>query len=212
MRGKELVERYAVFLLGVYFMSWGIAFSVNAGLGTSPISSVPAAFSKLNIYTVGELTVLLNVVMIVLQIVLLKKDFQKIQLLQLPISFAFGFFIDSAHHMLQAYPPTGYPHQMLYTLLGCVILALGIAMEVLADVVMMSGEALVAAICKTMGAQFPRMKVILDITLVLLAVTCSYLLFGTVHGVREGTIIAAFLVGTIVRFVLPYMAKAMPWN
>ena len=41
----EIINRYALFLIGLFIASMGVAFSTKAGFGTSPVASVPYSVS-----------------------------------------------------------------------------------------------------------------------------------------------------------------------
>ena len=45
MSFRELLIRYIILVPGVFILCFGIAFITKAGLGTSPISSIPYSMS-----------------------------------------------------------------------------------------------------------------------------------------------------------------------
>ena len=146
MSKKETTKRYILFITGLFINAIGISLIIKAGLGSSPISSLPYTISLGFPITLGTLTFILNLFLIAGQIVLLKKDFKKIQWLQLPVSILFGFFIDLSMLILAWVMPEFYPWKMVTLLLGCMILGLGVSLEVIANVVMLWGEAFVHGI------------------------------------------------------------------
>ena len=148
----------------------------------------------------GTFTFFLNMVLIIGQLVFLKKEFKKIQLIQIPVSVLFGYFIDLTMSLLSFLNPTTYIPKVLFLLIGCIILAFGISMEVIADVVMLSGEAFVNAISSKFNKEFGTIKICFDVTLVAAACIISLLMFNKLVGVREGTIVAALIVGLIAKF------------
>jgi len=136
-----------------------------------------------------------------MQIAILGKNFQKHQLLQIPVSILFGYFIDFTMLILRGLTPSTYIWQLLSLLCGCLILGFGVYIEVLADVVMLPGEAFVKAVSSRFHKEFGTVKVIFDGSMALGAALISILLFHDIKGVREGTIIAALIVGIIARFL-----------
>lgn len=200
MTKKELSKRYIFFIIGLFINALGVSFITKASLGTSPISSIPYTLSNGFSLTMGEFTFILNMFLILGQIIFLRKDFEKVQLLQIPVSFLFAFFIDLTMAGLSFINPTIYIIKIIFLVTGCIILALGISMEVIADVVMLSGEAFVKAISSTMEKEFGITKIIFDGTLTIGACAISLILFHNIVGVREGTIIAALIVGLIAKF------------
>lgn len=200
MSKKELFKRYGFFIIGLFVNAFGVSFITKAQLGTSPISSVPYTLSMGFPLTMGTFTFLLNMVLIIGQLIFEKKDFQKIQLIQIPISVIFGYFIDLTMSLLSFLNPTTYILKVLFLLIGCAILALGVSIEVIANVVMLSGEAFVKTISSKLNKEFGTIKVSFDVTLVVSSSIISLLLFNKFVGVREGTIIAALIVGLIAKF------------
>ncbi|MGN1137722.1 MAG: YitT family protein [Oscillospiraceae bacterium] len=205
MSVKETVKRYVFFVVGLFVNAFGISFITKAGLGTSPISSLPYVLSLAFPPTLGIFTFIINMLLIAVQVILLKKDFQKIQLLQIPIMVVFSSFIDLTMHMLSHFQPQGYIWQFASLLVGCAILGLGVSMEVMANVVMLSGEATVNALVKVTGKNFGNMKIAVDSTLVTIAIITSLIIFHGLQGVREGTVISALLVGTCSKFYLKHI-------
>jgi uncharacterized membrane protein YczE len=85
----EYVKRYVFLCIALFVMSLGVVFSIKADLGTTPISSVPYVVSLISPITVGVATIIMHCVFILLQIVILRKNYQPIQLMQLPVALAF---------------------------------------------------------------------------------------------------------------------------
>lgn len=199
MSKKEVLKRYFIFLIGIYINSFGISFITKAALGTSPISSVPYVLSLGFWPTMGEFTIALSLLLILLQIALLGKKFKKASLLQIPVSIVFGYFIDWSMLLLEWVNPQEYLMKILFLLIGCVILGFGVFLEVAADVVMLPGEAFVQAVTIRFRTDFGITKVCFDASMAGSAMVISLILFHGVIGVREGTIVAALTVGLIAK-------------
>lgn len=137
--------------------------------------------------------------MILLQLLILRKNFKLEHLLQIPISIAFGWFIDLTMVWLSFLAPQAYPVKLLSLLAGCVVLAFGVYLEVLADVAMLPGESFVRAVVMTWKTEFGTTKVCFDVSITAVAVVVSFVVSGKLAGVREGTLIAALVVGFIAR-------------
>ena len=151
--------------------------------------------------TIGQFTFLMNLVLIVFQIILLRKQYNWIQLFQIVVAILFGYFTDFTMGLFSWINVTSYPAQLGVFIISCLVLALGVSMEVTADVVMMAGEGVVSAISIVTKKDFGKLKVGFDVTLVICSCIGSFILFHRLNGVREGTVLAALLVGTIVRFI-----------
>lgn len=204
MSKKELVKRWILFILCLFFMGVGVAFTKHGNLGVSPISSVANVVSlKFTFFSFGTWLTISNCVLLLGQILLLRKNFKLIQLLQIPLSFLFGLFTDAGMMIADFIPNDNYIIRILLVVSGVVILGFGITLGVIADVILNSGEAFVKAIADVSQKDFSNIKIIFDISWVILSIVISLILFkGEIHGTREGTIISALLVGVTIKIFL----------
>lgn len=195
----EKLKRYLLFLIGLFINSLGVSLITKADLGTSPISSIPYVLSLNFPFTLGQFTIVFSLVLIFLQLMILRKNFKTEHLLQIPISILFGYFIDLTMVMLFFVNPHNYISCILYLLIGCLVLGFGVYTEVLADVAMLPGESFVRAVSSTWKTDFGSTKVVFDVSLTVIAAVLSFVFAHRLDGVREGTVIAALLVGFIAR-------------
>ena len=195
----SLVKRYLFLCVGLCIMAFGVAFSIEANLGTSPISSLPYVTSLLTPLSVGNTTILMHCVFILIQIMILRKRYEPVQLMQLPVAFLFGYLTDFAVWVLDKVTYKTYWQQWLLCVIGILLVAIGVSFEVTANVVTLAGEGVVLAICKVCPIKFGYMKVGFDVTLVVISCILSLVFLGGLHGVREGTIAAAIFVGLIAK-------------
>lgn len=206
------LKRYLLFLVGLFINALGVSLVTKASLGTSPISSIPYVLSLKFPPTLGNFTIIFSILLIVLQIAILRKNFKIENILQIPVSIAFGYFIDLTMYLFFWVKPGNYVMKLVALLAGCIVLGFGVYLEVLADVVMLPGESFVRAVVQTWNTNFGTTKIIFDSSMTVIAGILSFVFWGKLNGVREGTIIAALLVGFIARlfgkhleFVKPYI-------
>ena len=195
----EKLKRYIVFLIGLFINSLGVSLITKADLGTSPISSIPYVLSLNFPFTLGQFTIAFSLLLILIQLIILRRNFKAEHLLQIPISILFGYFIDLTMVMLFFVNPQSYISSVIYLLIGCLILGFGVYTEVLANVAMLPGESFVRAVSSTWKTEFGTTKVAFDVSLTVIAAVLSLIFAHRLDGVREGTIIAALLVGFIAR-------------
>lgn len=195
----DKLKRYLIFLVGLFVNSLGVSLITKANLGTSPISSIPYVLSLNFPFTLGNFTIFFSIFLIVLQLIILRKNFKLEHILQIPVSIVFGYFIDLTMLLFYWVNPEMYVMKIVYLLIGCLILGFGVYMEVLADVVMLPGESFVRAIVLTWKTNFGTTKIGFDVSMAVIAAVLSFVFAGRLDGVREGTVIAALLVGFIAR-------------
>ena len=204
MTKKEIAKRYLLFIISLFFSGLGVAFAKHGEIGVTPISSVANVMSyKFTSISMGTWLIIWNCVLIVGQIVILRKDFQLIQLLQVPLSFLFGWFTDFGMWLVSFIPADLYPVRLLMVFLGIIILGFGISLAVTANVIMNSGEAFVKAVSDKIHKEFGNVKIAFDVCCVLTAILLSLIFFDfKIIGTREGTILSAFLTGLTVKFFI----------
>ena len=200
-----LIKRYIFLLAGLFVNGLGVSFITKAGLGTSPITSIPYTLSIGFTPTVGMFTLVFNIFLIILQVILLRRNFQLQNLLQLPIIALFSFFIDLTMSLLGFMQPETYAMKVVSLIVGCLILGFGVFMEMVANVAMLPGEATVRAVSDVFSTDFGKTKIAFDSSMTVIAAILSFIMFRHLDGVREGTIVAAILVGFIARLFKKYI-------
>ena len=196
------IERLVWFSAGILINSFGIVLITKGALGTSQISSIPYVLSlQVPSISFGMFSFIMNMVYIVLQALLLRKQFKPFQLLQIVVNVVFSASIDVFMAMLSFYAPQQLFTRVLSAIAGCIVLAFGISVEVAPDLIMVPGEGIVAAISKVSGRRFGSVKVAFDVTLILIAALLSWLFFGNIVGVGVGTLLSAVSVGQFVNLI-----------
>ena len=204
---KEIIKLYILFIISVFFCGVGVAFTKHAELGVSPISSLANVISiKFDFISFGNWLIVSNLVLLLGQIILLRRNFKLIQLVQIPLSFIFGYFTDLGMWMIKDIPNENYIVRLLLVFAGIVFIGFGISLGVIADVVLNSGEAFVKALADVTKKDFGTVKIVFDVSWVLFSTVLSLLLFdGKLLGIREGTIISAVFVGVTVKLFKPLL-------
>lgn len=211
MSKKELVKRYAVFIVSLFVMAIGVAMTKKAELGVSPISSVANVMSiQFTSLSIGNWLIIWNCVLILGQILFLRKKFQPVQLMQIPLSFLFGYFTDFGMWLMSFFDTDTYAVKMIFVIVGTVILGFGVALSVIANVVMNSGEAFVKAVSDVTHKDFGNLKIGFDVSCVVVSVVLSLIFFKMkIVGTREGTIIAALATGILVKLFSKLIRKPL---
>lgn len=211
MSKTELSKRYLLFIISLFFAALGVAFTKHGELGVFPISSVANVMNcKFSSISLGTWLILWNCILILGQILILRRKFHPAQFLQVPLSFLFGWFTDLGMQLVSLIPVNAYPLRLAMVLIGIIILGFGISLSVIANVIMNSGEAFVKAISDTGHKEFGNIKIVFDIFCVVLSLLLSLLFFHfTIVGTREGTILSALLTGTAVKFFSGKLSKPL---
>lgn len=209
----SFIWQHLLLLVSLFIMTFGVALSVRSNLGSSVISTIPFVMSlageaaKALGFTIGEYTYVMNFILVGLQILILRRRFHLVQLFQLIIGFVFGFLLDINMWLTSAFTGDGLIWQIVMQLMGCLVLAIGISLEIRCGSVTMPGEGITVAVTKASGIPFAKAKIMVDISLVAIAVVLGYVYFDQWqwHVVGIGTLIAMIFVGATVKFLEPHM-------
>lgn len=205
---NELLRRYLTFIIALFIMAFGRALTIRANLGSSPSTCPPYVFSLIpnSPFTIGEYAMIMHALLTLIQYLLLRKDFQKIQVLQVLVGVALGWFIDIAMQLTQMISPTVEWLKFVVLFIGCILIAVGVVIEVKCDVLILAVDGLALAITKKIKGNFSRVKIWTDVAFVVISVVVMYVVFGQWNWqiVGVGTLIAMFLVGFLVGRITPY--------
>lgn len=208
---RKKITRYALYLISLFIISLGASLSIKANLGTSPLICVPYVSSVITNLSVGTASLIFTVILIALQILILRGDFEKRQFLQLVMGTIFSAFIDVTMMLVNFLNPQDYISQMLLLLVSCVVVAFGVLLEIQTEVVYLPPDGLIVAISSVLKKEFGKVKPFVDTSLVIIAAVLSLVFLGYLVGVREGTIISAIIIGPIVKVLKdhfdPYITK-----
>lgn len=196
-----MYRRILIYILGLLFLAFGVAFSVNSNLGVSPVNSLPYVVSRVSGFDMGKCVIFIFSMYIVLQMLLLRKEFAWIQLTQLVFSTIFGYFVDLAKWVLGTAALPGYPGQLVMLMVSIILVAVGVCLYMDAGLVNMPMEGLTAAVKKKLFPHkpFSEVKVFMDCLTVAIGIALSMICLKRLDGIREGTILCAVLVGKLMK-------------
>lgn len=204
---KRKTIQWIVFFCGLSVMSLGISLVTRGNLGTTPISTLPLVSSYLTHLTFGQTTFLINILFVIVEWMLLRRSANWTILLQIPMTFAFSCLIDFSMGITEWMQTDSYVKSLGISMLGNAVLGAGVALEVFSGTMVLPGEGLVLAVAKVTQKSFANLKILNDVTLVILAILLSWAAFGELRGVREGTLISAVCVGIFVKLWLSLITK-----
>ena len=205
----HFIRRCVVLFVGLCFMGAGVAMAIIGNLGITPVSSIPYVLSILiEPLTVGTATICMHSLFIIVQILIMRKKYDLFHLLQFPIVIAFGYITDFFNWLLGdklGWCANTYWQQWIFLLIGILLSSFGVALEVLSRVETMAAEGMSMAISTVTKFKFTNIKVFFDVLFVVIAAVLGFIATGGLLGVREGTIAAALLTGTLCELHLRYL-------
>ncbi len=204
----KMLKRITIYLIGLFILSLGVAASVKSGLGVTSVNSIPYALSLVFHANMGVFTAGLYILFVLIQLMLLRRDFKVRYLLGIPVSVLFGAMVDLSNRIFYALPdPASYPIRLL--LLCCSILgvALGVFLYCSADLSPLPGDGVILAVAGKSGMQFHNVKILFDCTLVIISGVISLIFLRSLVSVREGTVISSLLIGVVVGVLKRFFSR-----
>ena len=196
-----MIKRICLFVIGLFIMSLGVAFSIVSTLGTTPISSNSYSLALITNINIGITTFIFNAALILIQFLILRSRFHKRRLLQLINCVLFGYFTDLALYIVSFIPFDGSVIMMIVFLFISIFLtAFGIFVYMPANIAPLPGEGCVESVAIVTNWRFSTIKIGFDATMVIISLIMCGLWYTNILGaVNIGTIISAFLVGFTLR-------------
>ena len=200
MNPGVVLRKAAVYAAGLLFMAFGVAFSVNSGLGVSPVNSLPYVVSLVLGVDMGSCVIGVFSFYVLVQILIYRRDFKWINLTQIVFSTLFGYFVDFAKAVVGDFALPTYPGQLIMLAVSMVLVALGVCLYMDAGLVNMPMEGMTNAIAERIVKKpFHDVKVAVDCLAVAAAILLSFVGLGGLEGIREGTLLCALLVGKMMK-------------
>ena len=199
--GSKLIKGYCLFIIGLFIAAMGVALSTKAGLGTSPVASVPYSVSLLSgLFSFGGWLNVWSLLQILVQIAILRNRCNFVEIgIQTVLAFVYGYLTNFAGYLIKGMNVEGYVWQLVCMFTGCFVLALGIWIQLKGNVAMLPGEAMNRAISEVTGKRYENIKIFFDVLYILISLVLGLGFIGRLEGVREGSIIAAVLIGSIIK-------------
>lgn len=193
---KNLKVRVPMYFIGLFLMTIGIAISVKSNLGVSPVSSIPYTMTRVWGIEMGRATIIFHCALVLLQILLLRKKFKYINLLQVIVGIIFGYFTTFCNYLASLLPAAdNIVIRLAMMLISTVFIALGIFMYLPADLMPLAGEGAMQAVSQVSGVEFSKVKIGFDCTMVAVSAVTCLIAVHSLGSVGVGTVIAAVLVG-----------------
>lgn len=204
----HLSKRLIMYFLGLFTMTIGVALSVKSNLGVSPVSSIPYTMTCIWGIEMGKATIIFHCFLVLLQMILLRRNFKPINLLQVLVGIVFGYFTTFCNWGVSFLPtPENLVIRLLMMLISTVIIAFGIFMYLPPNIMQLAGEGAMKAVSDVTGIAFPKVKVGFDITMVVISLISCLIFIKGLGSVGIGTIVAAFLVGSILNVIENFLGN-----
>lgn len=200
--------RLPMYFIGLFIMTIGIAVSVKSNLGVSPVSSIPYTITCVWGIEMGKATILFHCALVVIQIILMRRNFKIKNLLQIVIGIVFGYFTTFCNYCVSFLPtPENLIIRLVMVLVSAVLVAFGIFLYVPVDIMPLAGEGTMQAVSDITKLEFSKVKIAFDVSMVAISLTVCLLLLHRFGSVGIGTVISSVLVGVILGVITKILGK-----
>ena len=205
---RNIVRKMLMYITGLFVMTIGIAVSVKSNLGVSPVSSIPYTLTCIWGIEMGKATILFHFCLVLLQIILLRKDYKVKNLLQIVVGIVFGYFTTFCNWGVGFLPdPQNILIIICMLMISTILIAFGIFLYLPPDIVPLAGEGTIQAISDVSGIAFPKVKIGFDVSMVTISLAACLIFIKSLGSVGIGTIIAAVLVGTELGYITKWFGS-----
>lgn len=199
---RNIVKRLFMYFTGLFVMTIGIAVSVKSNLGVSPVSSIPYTITCIWGIEMGKATILFHCFLVLLQIILLRKNYKLKNLLQIIVGIIFGYFTTFCNWGVSFLPdPQNIFIRIGMLLISTLFIAFGIFLYLPPDIMPLAGEGAMQAVSDVSGIAFPKVKIGFDVSMVTVSLITCLIFIRSLGSVGIGTIIAAVLVGMELGYI-----------
>ena len=194
------INRIVIYICGIFLLALGGVLAIKSNLGASPISSLPLSISKVSRISLGTAAAILFTIYVGIQILILKRDFKKIQLLQIVFAILFGQIMNFFNIIININIDNFYS-RIFICILSFFITAFGVVFTITANIVPVAPDGLAQVISKKARIDFGKAKIYFDSSVVVLSVSILLVNSKGLEGLGIGTILSALLVGRIVAYI-----------
>ncbi|CAD2080556.1 hypothetical protein GCM10007275_19030 [Jeotgalicoccus coquinae] len=207
-------KRLILYISGLFFLSLGVSFSIQANLGVSPVSSLAYAFTLSAGISIGLMTIAANILFITLQIILSKKFNLREAIVQLMITFLFGFMMDFTLFLVQILPaPETWIMRSAFLVISLFVVSTGLLGYFSAKFPLMPYDELTHVISEKFNMQFSKAKITSDLLNVAAAGLICIIFIQSLGSIGIGTLIAAYFIGKITGWMMKeYQHHLIDWS
>ena len=204
MNTGKLIKKYILVTFFVVMMAVSQTLCMKADIGLCACwDSVSLNVWQITGLKAGTFSIIGNLICIVIQILMLRKDFHPIRLLQIPVAIIFGVVVNFQVLLFDLH---SYPVRVLFWAVSYLGLAVFIGGLNLLGAVQIPVESTYYTASSKFGIDFAKLHITCDALLIITSITFS-LLFGLSFKVREGTIGGMLVLGPLTKWCMGWEKK-----
>lgn len=188
------VKRYILVVIGFMIVGTGCAFTLKANIGVGAWDALAKSTSDITGLEVGTAGIIFNSCCVLGQILILRKEFRFIQLLQIPLSILLGIVINFVLYQLLVFPFDSFIGGIVMYICASTVCAFGVSIVMLLDEVTFALEGFCMAITKLIPIKFSVSRQVADVISIVVIVIMKFV-FHLPWSIGVGTIIGMLTFG-----------------
>lgn len=191
------MKRYFLYFIGLNLIALGIVMNITTGLGVAALSSSIYATSEIFQLSLGVASIMWYILFVFLQCIISKSITREI-VLEIPLSFAFGYLMDF-YDMIIIFTPSSLFISLLVLLLAVILISMGVYLTSQTNLVLNPGDGIVKTISTVYNQPFYNIKNYFDISMIICSIALSVITHHPIMGIGAGTLISAILIGRLIK-------------
>lgn len=196
-----MIKRFLVTIISVSLVGMSVAFLMRAAIGIGPYDAFTQSFANLLNIKIGNMTIIINGIFLIIQLFLLGKKFPKTQYLQILVILSIGSIINLFYYNVLNFELSTYLYRFIFFITGIVISAFGVAAIMNMNFVFTPLEGLINALSKTFDGDFVKYRWGFDIFCIFVSLIFSFIFSQNIL-VREGTILSFLLFSPLLGYFM----------
>ena len=206
LKGLQLIEM----VLGVAITALGLSLMMKSGLGQTAVVAFTQNLAFLTQMKSGTLIIIFNCSCVLIQILIQRRQFPKLQLLQVLVAWLQGQIVNVFCYDLPGFStwiPGSYGVQWLAMIAGILLASYGVAVMMTADLIRHPFEQLVMVLSQRWAIPFSVLRSRADMFFIGLSLLLIVIFHLELTTLREGTWVSMLLLGRSMAFTFPAARK-----
>lgn len=199
---KKFMSKFIALTICIIITATGASLALTVAVGVGAWDALSQSISTVLGMKVGTFSMILNISCVLIQIILLKKEFKAIQLIQIFVSVLAGLIINFMYYdVFSHFAVDNYFVRLILLVLSQIICAIGVSSLMIIDFISFPLESCCMVVSKRINKNFGLLRQFVDIASIIIALAIS-LIFRSDISVREGTVIGMLTFGPMLNLFM----------
>lgn len=203
----KILRSYIMLFILLLFASIGIALTIKVSIGLGAFDAINQTFSYLLNVKVGRIMAFIQILFVIIQLLILKKEANVSIILQIPMSIILGELINFFYYFIFGKLIfNSYLLRLSLYVFGMVWIAFFMSGIMILNLISVPIESLPMVISIKIDRPYGQIRQYFDFIFIIASLLITYI-FSLPLTIREGTIIGALIFGPLLGLFMPIMEK-----